>query len=108
VVTQIAAFNLRTAGTWGGAQLLSTASGDPDGSSTNGLGAQFLGDYATAVANNSTGWFVWTDTRNEAPCAAVDAFRAGPAPKPNPDLQCPPIAGRSFGNSDIFVGAVGF
>jgi len=109
VVTQFAAFNLRTAGVWSGGQLLSTASGDPDGSSTNSLVSQFLGDYATAVASNSTAWFVWTDTRNEAPCAAVDAVRAGTASRPNPDLQCPPDAsGRTFGNSDIFAGAVAF
>lgn len=108
VVTQFAAYNLRTNGEWSGGKLLSTAAGDPDGSSTNGLGAQFLGDYATAVADNGTAWFVWTDTRNEAPCAAVDAFRSGAGPKPNPDLQCPSSGGQSFGNSDIFVGALGF
>ena len=109
VVSQFAAFQLRSHGVWGGAHLLSTAFGDPDGSSTNSLGAQFLGDYATAVADNSTGWFVWSDTRNEAACSAVDAFRAGTAPKPNPDTACPPSAsGQLFGNSDIFVGAVGF
>jgi hypothetical protein len=109
VVSHFAAFQLRSHGVWGGAHLLSDAFGDPDGSSTNSLGAQFLGDYATAVADNSTGWFVWTDTRNEAACAKVDAFRAGTAPKPNPDTACPPSAsGQLFGNSDIFVGAVGF
>jgi hypothetical protein len=109
VVTQLAAYNLRTAGAWSGENLLSTAFGDPDGSSTNSLGSQFLGDYATAIASNTTAWFVWTDTRNEAPCSAVDAFRTGIAPKPNPDLQCPPDAsGRLFGNSDIFAGAVAF
>ncbi len=111
LVSQIAAFQVRTNASWGGAHLLSTASGDPDGSSTNSLRAQFLGDYATAVASNSTGWFVWTDTRNETACAAVDAFRAGTGSKPNPDTDnvCPPSAsGQLFGNSDIFVGAVGF
>jgi hypothetical protein len=108
VVTQFAAYNLRTDGAWSGGKLLSTAFGDPDGSSTNSLGAQFLGDYATAVASDSTAWFVWTDTRNEAACAAVDAFRDGTAPKPNPDLQCPSSGGTSFGNSDIFAGAVGY
>jgi hypothetical protein len=109
VVSQLAAFNVRTNGVWSGGTVLSTAFGDPDGSSTNSLGAQFLGDYATAVSSNTTGWFVWTDTRNEAPCAAVDAFRAGTGPKPNPDLACgPDPSGRLFGNSDIFVGAVGF
>jgi len=96
VVTQFAAYYLRTNGDWSGGKLLSTAFGDPDGSSTNGLGAQFLGDYATAVANNGTAWFVWTDTRNEAPCAAVDAFRSGTGPKPNPDLQCPSSGGKSL------------
>jgi len=38
----------------------------------------------------------------------VDAFRSGTGPKPNPDLQCPSSGGKSFGNSDIFVGALGF
>ncbi len=109
VVSQFAAFQVRNSGIWAGAHLLSTASGDPDGSSTNSLRAQFLGDYATAVASNSTGWFAWTDTRNETACAAVDAFRAGTAAKPNPDTACGPSAsGQLFGNSDIFVGAVGF
>jgi hypothetical protein len=111
VVSQFAAFQVRSHGVWGGAHLLSTpgAFGDPDGSSTNSLGAQFLGDYATAVASNTTGWFVWTDTRNETACDAVDAFRTGTASKPNPDTACPPSAsGQLFGNSDIFVGAVGF
>lgn len=51
VVQQLAAFSLRIADTFGGAKLLSSAFGDPNGSSTNSLGAQFLGDYATAVAS---------------------------------------------------------
>jgi len=107
-VSQFAAYNLRTDGAWSGGTLLSTATGDPDGSSTNSLGAQFLGDYATATASNHAAGFVWTDTRNEAACRAVDAFRAGTGPKPNPDLQCPPGVGKSFGNSDVFAGAVGY
>lgn len=108
VVTQFVAYNLITDGMPSGGHLLSTAFGDPDGSSTNRLGAQFLGDYATAVSSNSTAWFVWTDTRNEVACGAVDAFRSGTGPRPNPDLQCASSGGMSFGNSDIFVGAVGF
>jgi hypothetical protein len=109
VVKQFAAFAVRTNGTFGPGALLSTASGDPDGSSTNSLGSQFLGDYATAVSSDSRAVFVWTDTRNEAPCTAVDAFRAGAGPRPNPDVQCPAdAAGRRFGNSDIFAGAVDF
>jgi hypothetical protein len=67
---------------------LSTVFGDPDGSSTNGLGAQFLGDYATAVASDPTGWFVWSDPHNET--------------------ACPAASRQLFGNSDIFVSAVGF
>src|SRR5207244_2762031 len=62
---------------------ISTAASDPDGSSTNGLGAQFLGDYITAVAGPLGVLVVWTDSRNATPCAAVDAFRAGTGPKPN-------------------------
>ena len=104
-----AAFQVRTNGFWGGAHLISTAFGDPDGSSTNSLRAQFLGDYASAVASNTRGWFVWTDTRNETACAAVDAFRSGTAGKPNPDTACPASTrGQLFRHSDIFVGAVGF
>jgi hypothetical protein len=111
VVSQFAAYNLLSVGVgFGGAHLLSTASGDPDGSSTNGLGAQFLGDYATAAASNTSGAFVWTDTRNETPCAAVDAFRAGTTTvPPNPDLSCPAsTSGQLFGNSGIFLAAVSF
>jgi hypothetical protein len=109
VVSHSAAYNLRTDGAWSGSKLLSSASGDPDGSSwPDPLKRQFLGDYATAVASNSTAWFTWTDTRNGAPCAAVDAYRSGAGPQPNPDLQCSPSGGQSFGNSDIFAGAVGF
>lgn len=109
VVSDFAAYNLRTDGAWSGGVHLSTASGDPDGSSSNGLTAQFLGDYTAAVASNSTAWLVWTDTRNDAGCPAVDAFRAGTGPSPNPDLQCPATSGgQTFGNSDIFAGAVTF
>ncbi len=81
---------------------MSTATSDPDGSSTNSLRAQFLGDYITAVADSSHVYAVWTDSRNATPCAAVDAFRAGTAPKPNVITQCP----TTFGNTDIFLGIV--
>jgi hypothetical protein len=83
-------------------QLISTATSDPDGSSTNSLGAQFLGDYITAVADSSHVFAVWTDSRNATPCAAVDAFRARTGPKPNVITQCP----TTFGNTDIFLGTV--
>jgi len=81
---------------------ISTASSDPDGSSTNSLAAQFLGDYITAVADGSHVYAVWTDSRNATPCAAVDAYRAGTGPKPDVITQCP----TTFGNTDIFLGIV--
>jgi hypothetical protein len=82
--------------------VISTATSDPDGSSTNSLGAQFLGDYITAVADASHVYAVWTDARNATACAAVDAFRAGTAGKPDVITQCP----TTFGNTDIFLGIV--
>jgi len=82
--------------------LISTVTSDPDGSSTNGLRAQFLGDYITAVADGTHVYAVWTDSRNATPCAAVDAFRAGTAGKPDVITQCP----TTFGNTDIFLGIV--
>src|SRR6266852_3360590 len=57
---------------FGSSLLISTATSDPDGSSTNGLGAQFLGDYITAVADSAHVYAVWTDSRAATPCAAVD------------------------------------
>jgi hypothetical protein len=81
---------------------ISTVSSDPDGSSTNGLGAQFQGDYNTLISDNQHAWFIWTDARAATPCAAVDAFRAGTGPRPNLPAQC---AG-TFGNTDIFVARI--
>src|SRR5712692_7155282 len=85
---------------FGSPLLISTATYDPDGSSTNGLGAQFLGDYITAVADSGHVYAVWTDSRSAASCAAVDAFRAGTAGKPNVISIC----AVTFGNTDIFLG----
>ena len=88
--------------------VVSTATSDPDGSSTNALGTQFQGDYNTLIADNQHAWFIWTDGRNAAPCAAVDAFRAGTPSKPNPDAVCPATSsGQLFGNTDAFVGTIG-
>ncbi len=85
---------------------ISTATSDPDGSSTNSLRAQFLGDYITAVSDSSgtKAFVVWTDSRSATPCAAVDAFRAGTGPKPNVIAQCP----TTFGNTNIFLGIVSY
>ncbi len=82
--------------------LISTATSDPDGSSTNSLRAQFLGDYITAVADSTHVYAVWTDSRNALPCTDVDKFRAGTGPKPDVITQCP----NTFGNTDIFLGTV--
>jgi hypothetical protein len=83
---------------------ISSVTSDPDGSSTNGLGAQFLGDYITTVADSAGGraFAVWTDSRGASTCPAVDAFRAGTGPKPDVITQCP----TTFGNTDIFLGTV--
>ncbi len=82
---------------------ISTHNSDPDGSSTNSLGAQFQGDYNTLISDNQHAWFIWTDARAATPCAAVDAYRARTAAKPNVPSACP----ATFGNTDIFVGRVG-
>jgi hypothetical protein len=81
---------------------LSSATSDPDGSSTNGLTAQFQGDYNTLISDNAHAWFIWTDARGATPCAAVDTYRASGPPKPSVPASCL----GTFGNTDIFVGRV--
>jgi len=90
---------------FGGAVKISATSSDPDAASTNGLTSQFLGDYNGAAAgSNGTFWFSWTDTRNGATCAAIDAWRASGFTTTQPNIydSCP----NGFGNSDIFVATV--
>ncbi len=86
---------------------LSSVSSDPDGASANALTAQFLGDYISIVGDSRGhgAFVVWTDSRNAASCPAVDAFRAAPGSN-QPDVltACPP----TFGNTDIFLGAVSY
>jgi hypothetical protein len=83
--------------------------GDARGSSANGLGDEFLGDYNYADATDQYGVTVWNDTRLATDCPTVDAYRqarfafatgsSNSRPtRPNPDVTCAP----TFGNSDIF------
>jgi hypothetical protein len=92
-------------GAW--TDLLRAPIGDARGSSTNGLTAEFLGDYNNAAATNDVIIGVWNDVRNAADCPAVDAYRqslltGSPLPKPAPNNDCP----ATFGNSDIFGASI--
>ncbi|HSJ52091.1 MAG TPA: sialidase family protein [Actinomycetota bacterium] len=80
--------------------------GDARGSSANGLGSEFLGDYDYVMATNDFAAAVWNDVRDAAVCPAINAFRQSlvdGAPLPAPDVQgeCDP----TFGNSDTFGAA---
>ena len=81
--------------------------GDPRGSSQNGLTAEFLGDYVYAAATRTYGAAVWNDTRNAAVCPAINTYRQllrtnpAAAVAPNVPADCP----AAFGNSDIFGGS---
>lgn len=82
-------------------------SGDPRGTSQNGLTAEFLGDYVYAVATSTYGAAVWNDARNAADCTSIDTYRmsveAADAAAQPPAVQqdCP----ANFGNSDIYGGS---
>jgi hypothetical protein len=92
----------------GFAQAHRGASGDARGSTTNGLVAEFLGDYNAVDAENNFAVAVWNDVRFAGDCPAIDAWRqanvafirgTGPNPGPPPSIAtCP----RTFGNSDIW------
>jgi len=77
--------------------------GDARGSSANGLGFEFLGDYNYVMATDDGAYAVWNDVRNAAVCLDINAFRAGVAgvgpvvARPAPLTDCP----ATFGNSDI-------
>ena len=81
--------------------------GDPRGSSQNGLTAEFLGDYVYAAATRTYGTAVWNDTRNAAFCPAINTYRqllrTNPAAAVAPNVPADCLA--TFGNSDIFGGS---
>ena len=94
-----------TSGTGNFTEIHRGASGDPRGTSQNGLTAEFLGDYVYATATNTYGAAVWNDARNAADCPAIDAWRQslrtapGTVARPAPLTDCP----AAFGNSDIYA-----
>lgn len=95
--------------TWSTSTKVSTASSDPAASAQNNLARQFWGDYNTLVSTDSAAWFIYTDSRSGAGCAAVDAYQhavdgSGPAAvKPAPENDCP---NQQFGNSDAYVSVI--
>jgi len=102
---KIDAYYVRNSGSgWSVPLKVTTASSDPAVSAQNNLGRQFWGDYNTLVSSNTTAWFIYTDSRNGAGCAAVDNYQQNPTtvPKPAPQSACP----SQFGNSDVFVSVV--
>jgi hypothetical protein len=93
---------------WSAPAKISAVSSDPAASAQNNLQRQFWGDYNTLVSTNTNAFFIYTDTRDGAGCAAVDAFQhgidgSGPATaKPAPEDVCP----KQFGNSNVVVTVV--
>jgi hypothetical protein len=81
------------------------AIGDARGSSANSLVAEFIGDYNSIVATNTSGIAAWNDVRNAADYPAIDAYRQSVvdgSPVSKPVLMDGPP---TFGNSDIFGGS---
>ncbi|MEO6712899.1 MAG: sialidase family protein [Mycobacteriales bacterium] len=114
---------------WTAPTRVSSVSSDPAVSAQNNLLRQFLGDYNQLVSNNTTAWFIYTDTRNGVGCLAVDEYqrlsdgtgtvrgdmgdriktRLGqnpyshePGSKPAPPEHC----ATQFGNSDAYVSVI--
>ena len=94
--------------TWSASTKVSSVSSDPAASAQNNLARQFWGDYNTLVSTSANAFFIYTDSRNGAGCAAVDAFQhgvdgSGPVTaKPAPGNVCP----AQFGNTDVFVSTI--
>jgi hypothetical protein len=116
-------------GSWSPPVKITSASSDPAASAQNNLARQFWGDYNTLVSTSATAWFISTDSRNGAGCAAVDQYQriiAGtetvrgdmrdriatrlgqnpyshePGEKPAPPEQC----ALQFGSTDVYVSVI--
>lgn len=108
-VVRHAEVNPATGAIAGWTDLFRGPTGDARGSSANGLGFEFLGDYNYAVATNDFGSAVWIDLREVADCPAMDAYRnflagGAEAPRPRPNTDCVQTEDSAFGNTDIFGG----
>jgi hypothetical protein len=112
---------------WSAPKKVTSASSDPAASAQNNLQRQFWGDYNTLVSTSTHAWFIYTDSRSGAGCAAVDAYqgilfaaglteandediaevrRQGPA-LADPTIPVPPVNCPSqFGNSDAYVSVI--
>jgi hypothetical protein len=90
-------------GTW--TTLHTGPTADARGSTTNGVAAEFLGDYNSAWATNSGVFGAWNDARDASVCAAVNTWRqslavGSPTAKPAVQVDC----GDAFGASSIYGG----
>ena len=94
--------------TWSASTKVTSVSSDPAASAQNNLARQFWGDYNTLASTSTNAFLIYTDSRNGAGCAAVDAFQhgvdgSGPATsQPAPENVCP----AQFGNTDAFVSKI--
>jgi len=95
-------------GGWSAPVKVTTTSSDPAASAANSLTQQFFGDYNTLVSSNAKAWFIYTDSRNGAGCPAVDNYQKNLATalKPAPQVDCPPVGTKEFGNTDAFVSVI--
>ncbi len=115
-------------GAWTAPAKITSVSSDPAVSAQNNLQRQFWGDYNTLDSDATGAWIIFTDSRNGAGCADVDAYQhylrdnglvirgdmadrlsqratgvnpalSDPSVKPAPGVVCP----AQFGNSDVVV-----
>lgn len=113
-------------GGWSAPIRVNSASSDPAASAQNNLERQFWGDYNTITSTDARAWFIFTDSRNGAGCAAVDGYQRvlsslglaenedrdapdaeAPADPDRPAKPAPPsVCPGQFGNSDAWVAVI--